>query len=73
MPVDRSWATTVGAEDCGGPELSSGPCDMCGISIIGLHIHAQVERGDRVLGFCSEECAGRWNAGEPIAADRIVT
>ena len=26
-----------------------------------------------VLGFCSEECAGRWRSGEPLAADRIVT
>lgn len=69
----RVWVTTIGADDCGGPELSAGPCDMCGIPIIGLHMHAQAERGDRVLGFCSEECAGRWVAGEQLGFDRIAT
>lgn len=80
MVAERIWATTVGAYDCQGfPEDVI--CDMCGIAITGLHMHVEIATGEphemdydiRVHGFCSEECAGRWAAGESIVADRIVT
>lgn len=79
MTGERIWATTVGAEDC--PDILDGViCDMCCRAITGLHMHIEAvgtphEMDDdvHVRGFCSEECAGRWAAGEPVLAERIVT
>lgn len=76
---DRIWATTPGADDCWRSILDPGPpCDMCGDRIVGLHMHVETDSPDasdprRTLGFCSEACAGRWTAGEPVVADRIVS
>ena len=82
MAVERIWATTVGAEDC--QTLPDDPdviCDICCHAITGLHMHIETVCGTpnemdydvHVHGFCSEECAGRWVAGEPVLAHRIVT
>ena len=82
--IERVWATTVGAEDCqnifpdGRDDVI---CDMCFYVITGLHMHIEVVSGTpdemdydvHIHGFCSEECAGRWIAGEPVLANRIVT
>lgn len=65
------WSTIVGAEDC---DWGPAPCSMCLTLISGLHIHVIPDFGTPlILGFCSEECAGRWSAGEPLAAERITT
>lgn len=73
---DRIWATDIGADDCGGPDLVTGPCDICAEEIVGLHMHIETTSPSglrRTLGFCSEECAGRWRVGELVTADRIAT
>ncbi len=71
---DRIWAATPGVGDCHLDASGTGPpCDMCGEPTVGLHIHIETTGPSglrRILGFCSEECAGRWVAGEKVTADR---
>jgi hypothetical protein len=69
----RVSAAVSRTEECPGPPAY---CSMCGSRLPDPHIHAQSVQGDGLspcYGFCSEECAGRWVAGEPVVADRRVT
>ncbi len=69
----RVSAATSRTEECPGPPAR---CSMCATWLPDPHIHAQCAQDGGLspsYGFCSEECAGRWVAGETVVAERIVT